>query len=395
VINGKRSRGVCVAPKTMGFDAFIGNAAAVSALRGMVATNKVPHALLLAGPEGVGKKTLALMFAKALNCQRLHDDFCGECTRCRRGEEMLDAARRDLRARRELKDAARRTEGLIYFDIQLIEPLTRFILIEQVRQLRSVAYTRPFEFARRVFVIDQAHAVHWQATDLLLKVLEEAPDTTTVALVCPNRYELRATLRSRCRLVSFSAVDESTILEVLGRDVGVPESKRGLVARLAGGSVAQAFGFNLEAFQRQREPWLEILSGLLDNSASRGGTPNWRLLFDATRALAENRSDFQEGMRIGYSVLHDLMRVLEGLPDSQVTNIDVIARLRNWAPRLQFSGIVAFKEGLDEIYRLFARNVSLQLGLDALAVELNSLVGRVKTERAFRPLNKRTPQDLG
>ncbi len=377
----------------MGFDAFIGNAEAVSALRGMIATNRVPHALLLAGPEGVGKKTLAIMLAKALNCQRLQDDFCGECTRCRRAEEMLEAARRDLRARRELKDAARRTEGLIYFDIQLIEPLTRFILIEQIRQLRTVAYTRPFEFSRRVFVIDQAQAVHWQAVDLLLKVLEEAPDTTTVVLICPNRHELRATLRSRCRLVSFGAVDESTILEVLRHDVDVPESKRALIARLAGGSVARALRFNLEAFQRQRQPWLEFLSGLLDDFRSGGGTPNWRLLFEATRALTENRADFQDGMRIGYSVLHDLMRVLEGLPETEVTNIDVIARLRNWAPSLQFSGIVAFKEGLDEIYRLFARNVNLQLGLDALAVELNYIITRVNTERV--PPNKRTPQDLG
>ena len=54
----------------MGFDAFIGNAKAVSALRSMVAKRRVPHALLFTGPEGVGKKTLALMFAKALNCPR-------------------------------------------------------------------------------------------------------------------------------------------------------------------------------------------------------------------------------------------------------------------------------------------------------------------------------------
>ena len=79
------------------------------------------------------------------------------------------------------------------------------------------------------------------------------------------------------------------------------------------------------------------------------------------------------------------MRILEGLPDSQVTNIDVVARLRKWAPSLQLRGIEAFKKGLDESYRLYARNVNLQLGLDALAVELNSLVGWSKAERALQP----------
>ena len=198
---------------------------------------------------------------------------------------MLDAARHDLAARRELKDAARRTEGFIYFDIQLIEPLTRYILIEQIRQLRTVAYTHPFEFARRVLIIDQAQAVHWQAVDLLLKLLEEAPESTTVVLVCPNRHELRATLRSRCRLISLGSVDESTILRVLARNAGVPQSRRALVARLAAGSVARAMVFDLEAFQGQRQPWLEFLSSLLDDTGRRGGMPNWRLLFDSGRLL--------------------------------------------------------------------------------------------------------------
>ncbi len=358
----------------MGFDAFIGNVRAVSSVREIVATGRVPHALLFAGPEGVGKKTLAVMLAKALNCQRLRDDFCGECVPCRRADEMLEATRRDLAARRELKDSAKRTEGFIYFDVQLIEPLTRFILIEQIRQLRNVAYAHPFEFSRRVLIIDQAQAVHWQAVDLLLKLLEEAPETTTLVLVCPNRYELRPTLRSRCRLIQLVAVDESTIMKVLTDDAAFPQSRRALIARLAAGSVARAKAFDLEAFQQRRRPWLEFLSSLLDHTAGSGGLPNWRLLFDSTRALADNRADFPEALRIGYSLLSDLMRIQEGLPDSQVTNVDAAVQLRTWAPILRFDGIEVLKRGLDDAYRLYSRNVNLQLGFDALAVELHSLL---------------------
>jgi len=89
----------------------------------MLASGRVPGALLFSGPEGVGKRTLALMFAKALNCERRGpggDDFCGECARCRKAEEMLAATREDLARRREIKDASRRVEGLVYFDLQLI-----------------------------------------------------------------------------------------------------------------------------------------------------------------------------------------------------------------------------------------------------------------------------------
>ena len=89
--------------------------------------------------------------------------------------------------------------------------LTKFILTEQIRQLRTIAYTRPFEFPRRVFILDEAQTIHWQAVDLLLKVLEEPPETTSFILICPNAYELRSTIRSRCMRIAFQPVEQALI----------------------------------------------------------------------------------------------------------------------------------------------------------------------------------------
>src|SRR6201988_1097271 len=68
----------------MGFSEFIGNERIISALRGMLGRDRVPSALLFSGPRGLGKFTLARMFAQAANCERLKDDFCGECHACQR-----------------------------------------------------------------------------------------------------------------------------------------------------------------------------------------------------------------------------------------------------------------------------------------------------------------------
>ena len=68
----------------MGFSEFLGNERIVTAVRGALRTERVPHALLFTGPRGVGKFTLARMFAQAANCERLKDDFCGECPTCQR-----------------------------------------------------------------------------------------------------------------------------------------------------------------------------------------------------------------------------------------------------------------------------------------------------------------------
>jgi DNA polymerase-3 subunit delta' len=354
----------------MGFETFIGNPEAVAAVRGMLASSRLPGALLFTGPDGVGKKTLALMLAKALNCERGPDDFCGVCVRCRKAEEMLAATREDLARRGESKDASKRVEGLVYFDLQLIEPITRYILIEQIRQLRSVAYTHPFEFPRRVFVIDEAQAIHWQASDLLLKVLEEPPETTTLILVCPNAYELRPTIRSRCRRVAFQPVDESTLSALLAEEGRVPKAQRALAARVAAGSIVKAKSFDLAEFERRRRPWFDFLTALSAPAHEASAAPDWKALFDSTKALTENRDDFEETLKTGYTLLRDLVQIALAGPQAQVVNVDALPRLRTWGAKLGLESIERLKEGLDEAYRLQVRNVNQQLGLEAAALDV-------------------------
>jgi DNA polymerase-3 subunit delta' len=363
----------------MGFESFLGNVKAVAALRGMLASGRMPGALLFSGPEGVGKKTLALMLAKALNCERLKDDFCGECLRCRKAEEMLAATREDLARRRESKDTQKRVEGLVYFDLQLIEPLTRYILMEQIRQLRSVAYTHPFEFPRRVFVIDEAQAIHWQAIDLLLKVLEEPPETTTLILICPNAYELRPTIRSRCHRVVFQPLEESAISALLAEEARVPKAQRVLAARVAAGSIARAKTFDLAEFERRRQPWLDFLAAVAVK-AREPLAADWRALFDSTKALTDNRDEFEQTLQIGYALLRDVVQVALAGPEAKVVNVDLLPRLKTWAARLGVRNIGKLKEGLDQAYRLQTRNVNQQLGLEVLALDvLGQLPGELPT----------------
>src|ERR1700741_2531014 len=74
----------------MGFSEFLGNERIVAALRGAFRASRVPHSLLFTGPRGVGKFTLARMFAQAANCEKLTDDFCGECATCRQVLRLAD-----------------------------------------------------------------------------------------------------------------------------------------------------------------------------------------------------------------------------------------------------------------------------------------------------------------
>jgi DNA polymerase III subunit delta' len=357
----------------MGFDSFLGNARAVQAVRDMLGRGRVPGSLLFTGPEGIGKKTLALMLAKALNCERRGsqgDDFCGKCARCLKADDFVATCTEDLARRRDIKDAQKRDEGLVYLDLQLIEPITRYILIEQIRQLRSTAYSHPFTLPSRVLIVDQAQTIHWQAADLLLKVLEEPPETTTIILICPNAFELRPTIRSRCLTLQFAPVDEGVIQRVLEEERGLRKNELALALRVANGSIALARSLDLKAYVEQRKPW----QALLDTVARPGGRSlapqQWKTLFDATKALAADRGSIEESLKTGSILLRDVVQVLVNGDSKAVTNVDLLPRLKTWAQALGLKGIQKLEEGLERSYSLQNRNVNQQLAFDSLAADL-------------------------
>ncbi|HET7214912.1 MAG TPA: hypothetical protein VFL79_15075 [Terriglobia bacterium] len=359
----------------MGFDSFLGNAKAVQAVRDMLGRERVPGSMLFTGPEGTGKKTLALMLAKALNCERRGPggtDFCGECSHCRKSDEFVATSADDLARRREIKDAQKRVEGLVYFDLQLIEPITRYILIEQIRQLRATAYGRPFTLPQRVLIVDQAQAIHWQAADLLLKVLEEPPETTTIILLCPNAYELRPTIRSRCLTLQFAPVQEAVIERVLAEERGFAKGQLALALRVAGGSISAARSLDPKAYVERRRPWQTLLDTLARPGGRSLAPQEWKTLFDATRALAAEQGSIEESLRTGSILLRDLMHMLVDAESHAVTNVDILPRLKSWAQALGLKGIQKLEEGLERSYSLQNRNVNQQLAFDSLAAELLS-----------------------
>lgn len=359
----------------MSFDSFLGNAKAIQTVRELLGRKRMPGSLLFTGPDGIGKKTLALMLAKALNCERPGpdgNDFCGECSRCRKADEFVAAGAEDLARRRAIKDAQKRVDGLVYFDLQVIEPLTRYILIEQIRQLRTTAYSRPFNFPQRVLIVDQAQNIHWQAVDLLLKVLEEPPETTTIILVCPNANELRATIRSRCFTVQFAPVEEAVIERVLAKEGKLSKSDLALARRVAGGSIAAAKSFSISDYREQRKPWVVLLDSVARASGRSVAPQQWKTLFETTRTLAEDRGRLEESLKIGSVLLRDLMHVVLQQEGDALTNIDLLPRLKAWAPVLELKGVEKLADGIESAYRLQIRNVNQQLAFDSLAAELLS-----------------------
>ena len=363
----------------MSFRDFHGNSATVTHLREAVRAQRFPHSLILAGPRGAGKYTLALMMAKAVNCLEPTEtdglpDFCGHCRNCTR---IGDAANLEERvaeavaAREEMRDADKRETRILiqtHPDVLVIPPDPPQLLIKmgQVRQAIHVAYYRPPTEARRTFTIFTSSAFMKEAANSLLKVLEEPPEHTTLVLLTENPQELLPTIRSRAvvhRLGALPAADLEALLAERRPELNVRD--RALAARLAEGAVGRALTIDLGAYLTGRQDALVILRTALRD-------PDYSQLFHATesyRAGADGQEKTVNLLRALGSLVEDLLLVVAGTP-ALIRNLDLAAELERMAQGLTVEWIDGAARALVQVEQGMRRNLLRSLSLDAMTVSL-------------------------
>ena len=378
----------------MGFQEFLGNAQTVTHLRESIRAGRFPHSLILAGPRGAGKYTLALMLAKTVNCLNPTEsdglpDFCGACRNCLR---IGDAANLDVlvaeavEAREDLREADKRETRILiqtHPDVLIVPPDPPQLLIKigQVRQVIHVAYYRPPVEARRTFTIFTSSAFMKEAANSLLKVLEEPPEHTSLILLTENPQELLPTIRSRAVLHRLGALPASDLEALLAlRRPALKPSDRALAARLAEGAVGRALTLDLGAYLASRQDALILLRTALrepgvpaDRSSSAGWEPDYTQLFQATekyRAGADGQEKTINLLRALGSLIEDLLLVVAGTPQL-IRNLDLSAELGRLAEGLTVDWLDGAARALVQVEQGMRRNLLRSLSLDAMAVSLD------------------------
>ena len=363
----------------MSFSEFIGNARVVTALRGMLAGERVPHAMLFSGPRGVGKFTLARMFAQAANCERLRDDFCGECAPCRRIGLLADTRpliEQGLANRGERPDTAtvERVPLLLetHPDVWAIvpdpvrpkDPVARPVLhVGQLRAIQRAAYFKP-QGRRSVFILDGAETMRWDLASIFLKVLEEPPESATLILLAPSPFQLLPTIRSRCLQFSFSPLAAAEVEDILGARTDMKPADRKLAAQLSEGSPGAAMSLDLESAVKLRRDCLTVLERSLDLR----GVSN---LFASTSALAKNQEiSFENVLEVFYSLLTDLLDLSCSPSQKVLRNPSLRKELEALSKKVDVSWVSKAAKGLDSLHARLRRNINRSLGLDAVAISL-------------------------
>ena len=364
----------------MAFSEFRGNPQIVTALRGALRAVRVPHALLFTGPQGVGKYTLARIFAQAANCERLTDDACGECYTCQRIALLAQPQRlieQGLAERGESADAAtvERTPlilqthpdvwALVPDPVRLKSPVVRPVLrIGQLRAVQRAAYFQPMG-KRRVFILDGADTMRWDVASVFLKILEEPPGSATLILTAPSPYSLLPTIVSRCLQFHFAPLPASEVEAILREKSQLSPNAARLAAQLSEGRPGYALEMDAAKESDRRSNGLKILA-----RAARG--EEFAQLFTLTNAISKDREvSFEEQLSVFYSLLCDLLELSSGIASPQLRNLPLRNDLDAIARQIDIRWVMRALRGLDQVAAGARRNLNRQLGLDAFAAELS------------------------
>ncbi len=253
----------------MAWDEVLGHDLAKRLFQAHLASGCVPSAYLLSGPEGVGKRRLALEMAKALNCA---DDGPRPCDRC---DSCTQIARR------------------VHPDVHLLVPggASEQIRIEDIRHLLGRIALRPFRARIQVGLIDGAERLTEEAANSLLKALEEPPQRARFLLITAHLSDCLPTIVSRCQLIRCQPLPLDAVAQVLGERSGCDATRAQALARLSGGRPAHAL--RLAERWTAYEPLLERMAGA-DTSA-------W-----LTQPLPETRQDLTDLLDLMMRWLRDL-----------------------------------------------------------------------------------------
>ncbi|HVN07585.1 MAG TPA: hypothetical protein VMV61_01340 [Patescibacteria group bacterium] len=365
----------------MPFSDYHGNERIVTALGGMLRRGRVPHALLFAGPRGMGKFTLALMFAQAANCERraAEGESCGECRTCLKIGELADPAplvERGLESRGASPDTATVERVplilqshpdvwlLVPDPVRLRNPVARPVL--RLGQLRAVQRAAQFAPAarRRIFILEGAETMTEAHSNAFLKILEEPPETSTLVLLTAQPDSLLPTIRSRCLQFFFAPLADRDVERVLDAHRKMPAGARRLAAQLSRGCPGAALAVDLEESRRLRREALQLVERV-------AGGRDFTQVFQLSAQLTKGESvGFENLLELFYNLFHDLLDAVSGVSTPALRNPDLQGEIELLAKRVSADWVARAVGRLDSLYSGARRNANRQLGLDSMAASL-------------------------
>ena len=321
----------------MAFKDVLGHSKPIALLQRAIRNEKVVNSYLFLGNEGIGKKHVALQFAKALNClggEIEEGEACDHCSSCKKIDHALHP------------------------DVALIEPEGQNIRVDQVRQLQKELVYKPYEGKYRVCILTAADRMAPHIPNTLLKTLEEPPLHTVIILLANNSRFILPTILSRCHPVRFHPLPMPLVSKWLIEDKGFNKAEAHLLASLSEGSPGKALEIQEEIFQVPREGLLKDWVGLKSLSFERIG--NW------VESLPSQRDHLLLTLEVAKTLLRDLVMVKALKNESNLIHSDLLQIMESLATRWSLSSLLKRMEILHQATLAIKANANTSLALEAM-----------------------------
>lgn len=328
----------------------VGHEPALARLKRSLEKGNLGHAYLISGPPHVGKMTLALTLAQALNC-RSSDSPCGTCSQCLR------------------------ITALSHPDVQVVtlgsavseeERSRSEIGITQVRNdIQHWASLPPFEGGYRVFIIGEAELLSEEAANCMLKTLEEPQEKVVFMLLTSEPKRLPETVISRCQRLDLKPVAVEKITASLVQR-GLSPEKAGLISRISGGRPGWAFSAAndetvLDLRADRVEHLIDLIEGNLDSRFEYAG--------DLSARFTQKKAEVRETLEDWLGVWRDLLLIKAGL-SGELTNMDYSNRLQPLSAEFNITQIRDAIGAISLVQKHLRRNVSPRLALEVLMLDM-------------------------
>jgi DNA polymerase-3 subunit delta' len=365
----------------MSWSSIVGQERVKSLLRHTLQSSQIAHAYLFCGPEGIGKDALAIEFAKTLNCTEGGIEACGVCSNCQRmdsfqhpninlvfalpvgkneknGDDPINVLTEAQVA--EVREQIQTKAKDPYHYIEITK--ANFIKINSVRDIKREAAMSRIENGKKIFIIFNADMMNAEASNSLLKTLEEPLPGTILLLTTSVKDQLLPTIISRCQLIKCDLLSDAEIETALITHDGVNENIARLAAQLANGSYSNARRLSVQDVTGERKDVVEFMLLVLGKSKT--------ALIDTIDELASStdRPGIERWLKLLQSWLRDALLIQQKAHAAVLE--DEKQRMENFVKNFQHANLIAAIQSVEKAIAHLDKNVYLHLILTTLAIDL-------------------------
>ncbi|MCX6121539.1 MAG: hypothetical protein NTX44_07950 [Ignavibacteriales bacterium] len=365
----------------MSWSSIVGQERVKSLLQRTLQSDQIAHAYLFYGPEGIGKDALAIEFTKALICTQGGIEACGVCSNCQRMDSFqhpniklvfaLPVGKNEkngddpinVLTEAQVAEVREQIQAKAKDPYQRIEMTkANFVKINSVRDIKREAAMSRSEDGKKVFIILNADMMNNEASNSLLKTLEEPLPGTILLLTTSAKDQLLPTIVSRCQLIQCDLVSDGEIETALVAHDGVDESIARLVAQLANGSYSNARRLSVQNMAEERKDVVEFMRLVLGKRKT--------ALIDAIDEIASStdRPGMERWLKLLQSWLRDALLIQQKAHAPLME--DEKQSMENFVRNFQQANLVAANQSVEKAIAHLDKNVYIHLILTMLAIDL-------------------------